>query len=138
MGGLRKTRTCPAWPGEGLAGRELLALADQLLALEQAEKHGSAPALRTLVLAGEVQSACVRLVADDTGTGMTPEQMEHPFRPFDRAGREHGRIPGVGLGLVAARRMAELMGGTPHLHSMSGRGTRAVLTLPAAAHSDPP
>jgi PAS domain S-box-containing protein len=50
---------------------------------------------------------------EDQGIGMTPEQVEHVFRPFEQADssttRESG---GTGLGLAISRKLAELHGGS--------------------------
>jgi PAS domain S-box-containing protein len=72
---------------------------------------------------------CVCLVIEDNGLGMTPQQLERLFQPFDRLGREQSGIAGVGLGLVIARRMVAAMGGSLAVESGSG-GTRVRITLP--------
>lgn len=73
----------------------------------------------------------VELVVQDTGLGMTPEQLARLFQPFDRLGREELRIDGVGLGLVITRSLVERMGGTLRFESEAGHGTRAVVVLQA-------
>ena len=69
------------------------------------------------------------LVVEDQGSGMTPETLQHAFDPFFSA-RGAGR--GTGLGLARARRLVELHDGTISIESEPGRGTRAVIGLPAA------
>jgi signal transduction histidine kinase len=68
----------------------------------------------------------------DTGVGMTPDEVLIALEPFGqvdaRLSREH---EGTGLGLPLARRLAELHGGTLHVESEKGTGTRVVVTLPA-------
>ncbi len=75
-----------------------------------------------------------RLVIDieDTGPGMTPEQSDRLFSPFNQADttvtRQHG---GTGLGLTISRRLARLMGGDVSLiWSESGKGSCFRLDLP--------
>lgn len=69
----------------------------------------------------------------DTGAGLTPERLEQLFQPFNRLGHEAGPVEGTGIGLVVARRLAELMGGTIDVESTPGVGSVFRMELPAAA-----
>jgi PAS domain S-box-containing protein len=71
------------------------------------------------------------IVIADTGMGMTAEQLERLFQPFNRLGRERLGVEGTGIGLVIAKRLSELMGGTLQAHSQPGEGSVFTLTLPA-------
>ena len=86
-----------------------------------------------------------RLTVDveDTGPGMTAEQLERIFVPFqqahERVAHKHG---GTGLGLAISRNLCELMGGSLSARSEPGRGSTftaeiraplAELPAPAAA-----
>jgi CheY-like chemotaxis protein len=62
---------------------------------------------------------------------MTAEQIERLFQPFNRLGRERLGVEGTGIGLVIAKRLAELMGGSLQVHSQPGKGSVFTLTLPA-------
>ena len=66
----------------------------------------------------------------DHGGGMDARTLEHAFDPFFSA-RSAGRQPG--LGLARARRFVECMGGDIDLHSKTGKGTTAVLSIPFIA-----
>jgi PAS domain S-box-containing protein len=74
----------------------------------------------------------VELVVEDSGLGMTDEQLQHLFEPYNRLGRESSGIEGTGIGLVISRRLAELMRGTLEATSRAGVGSRFVLRLPSA------
>ena len=67
----------------------------------------------------------------DTGVGMTPEQLERVFQPFEQGtgstSRDHG---GTGLGLALTRRFCRLMGGDVQAESEPGRGSRFTVRLP--------
>ncbi|MBL8326496.1 MAG: response regulator [Rubrivivax sp.] len=78
-------------------------------------------------------SAAVQLDVIDTGLGMSPEQMVRLFEPYNRLGREGSGVEGTGIGLVIARRLAEMMGGTLRASSRAGAGSTFSLVLPAAA-----
>jgi PAS domain S-box-containing protein len=67
----------------------------------------------------------------DTGLGMTAEQLERLFQPFNRLGRERLGVEGTGIGLVIAKRLAELMGGSLQARSQPGEGSVFTLVLPA-------
>ncbi|HWH74031.1 MAG TPA: sensor histidine kinase [Methylibium sp.] len=54
----------------------------------------------------------LHLTVSDTGPGLTPPQIGRLFQPFDRLGREGSATPGTGIGLVIARSLVELMGGS--------------------------
>ena len=78
----------------------------------------------------------VEISVTDTGLGMTPEQMEELFRPFNRLGRERTALQGTGIGLVISRRLAELMGGSIRVKSVPGEGSSFILKLPRAIDPD--
>lgn len=68
----------------------------------------------------------------DTGIGMTAEQMAKVFDEFEQAENSTARrFGGTGLGLSITRRLTLLMGGSIKLDSEPGKGTCATLTLPA-------
>lgn len=83
-------------------------------------------------LALHVHATTVELVVEDTGLGMTPEQLRQLYEPFNRLGRERGGIEGTGIGLALTRQLVTLMRGTLQIDSTAGVGTRAVVTLPRA------
>ncbi|MBT9525053.1 MAG: response regulator [Rhizobacter sp.] len=68
----------------------------------------------------------------DTGLGMTHEQLDHLFEPFNRLGREHSEIEGTGIGLVLTRQLLVLMQGQLAIESEAGRGTTVRVTLQQA------
>lgn len=68
----------------------------------------------------------------DTGLGMTGEQMEHLYEPFNRLGRERGGIEGTGLGLSLTRQLVRQMEGELDIQSHVGRGTTARVSLRSA------
>jgi signal transduction histidine kinase/ActR/RegA family two-component response regulator len=67
----------------------------------------------------------------DTGIGISDEQMQRLFRPFEQASAKVARdFGGTGLGLMITRRMAQIMGGDVGVTSELGRGATFTLWVP--------
>ena len=67
---------------------------------------------------------------EDTGPGLTPEEIEHLFQPFvqTRAGKSLRK--GSGLGLALVQQWVELMGGSISVSSTDGQGSRFSFQIP--------
>jgi signal transduction histidine kinase len=76
-----------------------------------------------------------RLVIEDDGPGLAPEQRERMFERFVRfAGPGEDRLPGTGLGLAICRSIVELHHGTMRAEEGSaGRGVAMEVVIPRAA-----
>ena len=79
---------------------------------------------------GTVTLACtlvapnsIRISVQDTGVGLTQEQLAQLFQPFNRLGKESGHEEGTGIGLVVTKRLVELMGGAIGVDSAVGVGS---------------
>jgi signal transduction histidine kinase len=68
----------------------------------------------------------------DTGVGIAPDALERVFQPFERAqSAAEVKTEGTGLGLSIARGLISLHGGNIVLESSLGKGTTAIVTIPA-------
>jgi len=65
----------------------------------------------------------IRICVEDTGAGLTPEQLAQLFQPFNRLGKEASTEEGTGIGLVVTKRLVELMGGVIGVESTVGKGS---------------
>ncbi|MBK9443604.1 MAG: hypothetical protein IPN53_20865 [Comamonadaceae bacterium] len=65
----------------------------------------------------------VRVSVQDTGQGLSAEQLTQLFEPFNRLGQESGTTAGTGVGLVVSKRLVELMGGRIGVESTVGVGS---------------
>ena len=72
------------------------------------------------------------LTVDDTGIGMTEEQLGKLFEPFNRMGAERTDTRGSGLGLAITRKLVRAMGGKIDVLSRPGKGSRFAVSLPLA------
>ncbi|MBN1826461.1 MAG: response regulator [Candidatus Eisenbacteria bacterium] len=67
----------------------------------------------------------------DTGIGIPEKDRERIFDKFEQVDdSEARRYEGTGLGLSLTRSMVQLMGGTLHVESEEGKGSRFIFTLP--------
>lgn len=75
----------------------------------------------------------------DNGIGITPEQQEKLFKPFEQAddsvSRKYG---GTGLGLGISKRIVEMMGGSISVESEAGKGSCFIFTIEAKAAAEQP
>lgn len=65
----------------------------------------------------------VRVSVQDSGPGMSPEELTQLFQPFNRLGREASAVEGTGIGLVVCKRLVELMQGSIGVQSSVGGGS---------------
>ncbi|GLY15866.1 hypothetical protein Kisp01_28810 [Kineosporia sp. NBRC 101677] len=81
----------------------------------------------------------VRLRVTDTGIGMTAEQQERLFQPFQQASSDTTRrFGGTGLGLFITRGLVDSMQGSISVTSRPGVGSTFTVLLPLPAAAGPP
>ncbi len=73
---------------------------------------------------------------EDTGVGISPENLESIFKPFEQVGAQEHQAKGTGLGLAISKNLVELMGGHLSVSSTINAGTvfQFELALPIADH----
>ena len=74
----------------------------------------------------------IEVVVSDTGIGIAPADQAAVFEEFRQVGDQAGHEAGTGLGLALTRRLVEAHGGSIHVESTVGVGSRFVFTLPEA------
>lgn len=104
--------------------RELL---DNLVS--NAVKHS--PPGRPVSVTARLEGESVRFDVTDRGPGIPPEDQARIFEQFYRTAQSVADgVPGRGLGLWIARRLADLQGGTVGVSSRSGQGCTFWATFP--------
>ena len=80
-----------------------------------------------------------RFVVQDNGIGMSEEFQKTLFEPFTREEKSGtNKVQGTGLGMAITKSIVDLMGGTIHVESTTGKGTQfeVVLEFPIDAEAD--
>lgn len=87
--------------------------------------------LEARVLEQNGEQITARFCVSDTGCGLSPDEQERLFQPFEQldgsSTRRHG---GIGMGLALARQLAGLLEGSMGLESCPGCGSRFWVDLP--------
>ncbi|MEH1837669.1 MAG: ATP-binding protein [Nostoc sp.] len=66
----------------------------------------------------------IRFQVEDSGVGMTPEQLEKIFLPFEQVGDSKQKSEGTGLGLAISCQIVEIMGGQIKVESTPNKGSK--------------
>ena len=71
-----------------------------------------------------------RFVVQDNGIGMSEEFQKTLFEPFTREEKSGtNKVQGTGLGMAITKSIVDLMGGTIHVESTTGKGTQFEVVL---------
>ena len=65
----------------------------------------------------------VKINVRDTGIGLTSDQLNHLFEPFNRLGQEAHVTDGTGIGLIVSKKLIELMQGNIGAQSTINEGS---------------
>ncbi len=113
----------PALPRiKGSSGKLQQVLLNLILNARDAMEEGG-----TLTVRSTHQDRSVRVFIQDTGTGITPQNLQRIFDPFFTT---KGAKKGTGLGLSVSYGIVREHGGEIEVHSEPGRGTTFELIFP--------
>lgn len=76
------------------------------------------------------QNARVCFQIEDTGSGMTEQELNKLFQPFQQGGADGYITEGAGLGLALSQRFLHLMHSELHVRSQVGAGSRVWFEMP--------
>jgi PAS domain S-box-containing protein len=75
----------------------------------------------------------VEIIFEDTGTGLSAQELEQIFQPFYSTKRG---AQGLGLGLPICQKILERQGGRMEVTSQPGQGTKISIFLPQQVHKE--
>ncbi|MEH2285574.1 MAG: CHASE2 domain-containing protein [Nostoc sp.] len=85
---------------------------------------------------GQMTHQKIRFQIEDTGVGMSPDQLEKIFLPFEQVGEAGQRSEGTGLGLAISQKIATLMESKIQVQSHLGEGSLFWLDLTVSVPLD--
>lgn len=130
---------CPARTGEMNA--DLIKVRQCLLNLLSNASKFTEQGRITLTAARETRDTgdWILFRVQDTGIGMSPEQIGRLFRPFSQADISTARrYGGTGLGLSLTQQFCQMMGGDIRVESEPGKGSTFTIELPAMTTRETP
>jgi signal transduction histidine kinase len=83
------------------------------------------PAGGDLTVSTNASDSRASVVIEDTGTGVSKENMPKLFEPFFST-----KTTGLGLGLAMTKRVIEEHGGKVDFQSIEGKGSTVTISLP--------
>ena len=84
----------------------------------------------------DYENGVLKLIVEDTGTGMTEEEQQRVFGAFERLSNAATK-DGFGLGLSIVQRIVAMLGGTIRLGSEKGKGSRFTVEIPMKTAEEP-
>ena len=122
-------------------GDEVMIKQVLLAILDNAAKYTDAPGTVSLLIDAETGNDGVGVVTfsvSDTGVGISPENHEKIFEIFGQEDSSStSRFGGSGLGLAAAKRKVDLMGGSIKVKSAKGEGSTFIVSIPLPSSAGP-
>ncbi len=94
--------------------------------LSNAIKYTASGQVRMTV---KYRSEVAEFTIEDTGEGISPQDQQRIFRPFERIRRPGEQVSGTGLGLTITQLLTDIMGGDLNLSSEPGTGSVFKVTL---------
>ena len=92
----------------------------------------------SVVLAAGRRDDVVRISVTDTGPGISTDDLDLLFRPYERLDAKDSGIEGSGIGLALTKRLVEAMAGVIGVDTAIGEGTTFWFELPLAAETGQP
>jgi signal transduction histidine kinase/DNA-binding NarL/FixJ family response regulator len=78
----------------------------------------------SVILKVSFNNAKFYFIIEDTGIGISSNNIDNIFKPFKQVGEQQRQAPGTGLGLAISKNLVELMGGNLYVSSEINVGTQ--------------
>ncbi|MBL7127311.1 MAG: HAMP domain-containing histidine kinase, partial [Dehalococcoidales bacterium] len=88
------------------------------------------PAGGSITVKARKDKACLVVEVQDTGRGISKEEQERLFEPYQQLEEERARLSGLGLGLSLSKKLVELHGGQIWVQSEKGKGSTFSFSIP--------
>ena len=88
-------------------------------------------------LAADYDDGLLKLIVEDTGTGMTEDEQRRVFGAFERLSNAATK-DGFGLGLSIVQRIVAMLGGVVRLESEKGKGSCFTVEIPMQTAEEQP
>ena len=82
------------------------------------------------------EGAWLWLGVQDNGRGLSEDEQQRLFMPFERLDATHSGVEGTGIGLALSRRLVQAMGGSIGVDSKPGAGSLFWLRLPQVSAAE--
>jgi CheY-like chemotaxis protein len=77
----------------------------------------------------------IQFAVSDTGVGIAAEDLRQLFQPLSQTRKDlNAHFEGTRLGLALIQRLTDLHGGSMHVESEPGKGSRFIINLPLGQH----
>ncbi len=88
---------------------------------------------KSIITVGAIdKNGTIEVVVSDNGIGIPQHSLDKIFEPFYRVDSKKSRtLGGSGLGLSIVKNIVENHGGSIHIESTEGKGTKIIIILPA-------
>jgi len=86
----------------------------------------------TVIVKTQKQGEMTRISVIDSGVGVSNENIDKLFLPFERLNYKNGNIQGTGIGLTITKKLIEAMNGKIGVNSQQGIGSTFWIELPSA------
>jgi sensor histidine kinase regulating citrate/malate metabolism len=84
----------------------------------------------------QLETSKIRFTVEDTGVGISPEQLQKIFLPFEQVGDSFRKAEGTGLGLAISTQIVKMMGSKIQVESKLGQGSKFWFDLNLAKVTD--
>jgi signal transduction histidine kinase len=95
--------------------------------LDNAVKYG--PRGQTITVASQTLDESVRIIVEDRGRGISPDDRDRIWEPYQRGESADGTV-GTGIGLSVVREVVHAHSGDVSIEQPASGGSRFVITLP--------
>ena len=88
------------------------------------------PSGEVIIQTSKLDSRYCRILIQDTGIGISQNEIRQLFKPFQRLNADNYETEGTGIGLFISKSLVELMNGSISVESEVGQGSKFIIDIP--------